>query len=220
MDEFSMRVLVVDDYPVTGNGIAQVLRGAPTIEVVAVVASTRTLVEQLDTSPCDVLLLDYVMPAEQHGDGQTLLAFLGRRYPALRFVTVTMLNSPAVFHAVRQLGVKCIVSRSDAMSHLIAAVHAAFSNGEYLSPTVSAALSGFDNGAIAELSQRVSEIVRLFREGYKVTEIAEKLHRSEKTISAQKLSAMRKLGVSRDVDLIRLDDGVDPAKPSDPAAGE
>ncbi|CDN63396.1 response regulator transcription factor [Burkholderia cenocepacia] len=219
MDEFSMRVIVADDHPVTANGIAQALAGAPTIEVAGVASSTTKMVEQLDASLCDVLLLDYVMPAEQYGDGQALLAFLRRRYPSLRFVTVTMLNSPVVFHAVQKLGVKCIVSKSDAMSHLIAAVHAAYSNGAYLSPTVSAALSGYENRTAAELSLRESEIVRLFREGYKVTEIAEKLHRSKKTISAQKLSAMRKLGVTRDADLIRFDGVAESARPPD-SAGE
>ncbi|WP_198351404.1 LuxR C-terminal-related transcriptional regulator, partial [Burkholderia ubonensis] len=60
-----------------------------------------------------------------------------------------------------------------------------------------------DGGSV--LSQRESEIVRLFRDGYKVSEIAEKLHRSKKTISAQKLAAMRKLGIARDADLIKFE---------------
>ena len=68
--------------------------------------------------------------------------------------------------------------------------------------------------------KRQSEIVRLFREGYKVTEIAEKLHRSKKTISAQKLAAMRKLGISRDADLIRYDGPLGAPKPGDPTSGD
>jgi two-component system capsular synthesis response regulator RcsB len=211
MDEFSVRVIVADDHPVTGHGIAQTLSGVPTIDVVAVVVDTTALIDKLDASPCDVLVLDYVMPAGQYGDGQTLLSFLARRYPHLRFVTVTMLNSPPVFRALQKLGVQCILSKSDAMSHLVAAVHAAHTSGQYLSPSVASALQEADAGGISELSQRESEIVRLFREGYKVTEIAEKLHRSKKTISAQKLAAMRKLGITRDADLIRYEGSLDPS---------
>ena len=44
---------------------------------------------------------------------------------------------------------------------------------------------------------------RLFVPGLKVGEIAERLHRSKQTVSTQKLSAMRKLGIQRDADLIR-----------------
>ncbi|MGU7785173.1 hypothetical protein [Burkholderia sp. PU8-34] len=84
----------------------------PTIEVVAVVPSTAALIEKLDAAPCDVLVLDYVMPAGEHGDGQALIGYLHRRYPDLRFVIVTMLNSPAVFRALQTLGVRCSAARS------------------------------------------------------------------------------------------------------------
>ncbi len=212
MDEFSVRVIVADDHPVSGYGIAQGLGSMPTIEVVSVVSDTAALIDRLDTTSCDVLVLDYVMPAGQYGDGQTLVSFLTRRYPQLRIVTVTMLNSPAVFRALQQLGVHCIASKSDAMSHMVAAVHAAYSNGAYLSPTIASLLAQADTGASTALSKRESEIVRLFREGYKVTEIADRLNRSKKTISAQKLAAMRKLGITRDADLIKYEGELEPSE--------
>lgn len=216
MDEFFVRVVVADDHPVSGNGIKQALSGIPTIQVVAVTENTSALVEILETTACDVLVLDYVMPGGQYGDGLALLSYLSRRYSTLRFVTVTMLNSPAVFRALQKLGVNCVVSKSYAMSHLVAAVHAAQSGGRYLSPTIALLLEQADSGPVSTLSQRESEIVRLFREGYKVTEIAEKLHRSKKTISAQKLAAMRKLGIKRDADLIRFEGPFDPGAPDEP----
>ncbi|PAJ81923.1 response regulator [Burkholderia ubonensis] len=220
MDEFSVRVIVADDHPVTGHGIAQMLTDMPTIEVVAVVPSAAALIEKLDAVSCDVLVLDYVMPPGEHGDGQTLIGYLRRRYPGLRFVTVTMLNSPAVFRALQTLGVRCICSKSDAMSHIVAAVHAAFTHGRYLSPTIAALLDDGDPSGGNPLTQRESEIVRLFREGYKVTEIAEILNRSKKTISAQKLAAMRKLGMKRDADLIRYEGALGPAKPDAGPSGD
>ncbi|KFL49736.1 LuxR family transcriptional regulator [Burkholderia pyrrocinia] len=215
MDEFSVRVIVADDHPVTGYGVAQGLSGMPTIEVVGVVSDTVALVDRLDTTPCDVLVLDYVMPPGQYGDGQALVAFLTRRYPKLRIATVTMLSSPAVFRALQQLGVHCIASKSDAISHMVAAVHAAYSNGHYLSPTIALLLETADAGGGCTLSKRESEIVRLFREGYKVTEIADRLHRSKKTISAQKLAAMRKLGITRDADLIKYEGALEPSESGD-----
>lgn len=107
MDEFFVRVVVADDHPVSGNGIKQALSGIPTIQVVAVTENTSALVEILETTACDVLVLDYVMPGGQYGDGLALLSYLSRRYSTLRFVTVTMLNSPAVFRALQKLGVNC-----------------------------------------------------------------------------------------------------------------
>jgi two-component system capsular synthesis response regulator RcsB len=52
------------------------------------------------------------------------------------------------------------------------------------------------------LSPKESEVLRLFAEGFLVTEIAKKLNRSIKTISSQKKSAMMKLGVENDIALL------------------
>ena len=135
MNEF-VSVIIADDHPVTGHGIAQTLAAVPTIQVGAVVSNTTELIVKLDAGSYDVVVLDYVMPGQQYGDGLTLLAYLARRYPQLRIVTMTMLDSPPVFRAMQKIGVQCVVSKSDAMSHLVAAVHAAVTQGQYLSPTV------------------------------------------------------------------------------------
>ncbi len=52
------------------------------------------------------------------------------------------------------------------------------------------------------LSPKESEVLRLFAEGFPVTEIAKKLNRSIKTISSQKKSAMMKLDVENDIALL------------------
>jgi two-component system capsular synthesis response regulator RcsB len=46
------------------------------------------------------------------------------------------------------------------------------------------------------LSNRQAEVVRLYAQGLSVTQIAERLHRSVKTVSQQKNDAMRKLGIT------------------------
>jgi two-component system, NarL family, captular synthesis response regulator RcsB len=53
----------------------------------------------------------------------------------------------------------------------------------------------------AILSKREAEVVRLYAQGLSVTQIAEHLHRSVKTVSQQKNDAMRKLGVTSNTQL-------------------
>lgn len=204
MDDFHLRVMVADDHPVTLLGIAHLLRGASGIEVAGTASSSTELIDALDQGQCDVLVLDYVMPDGKYGDGQALISMILRRYPEVRIVTITMVDDPAVLGAIQKLGVTCILSKSDAMAHIVTAVHAAHTGGQYLSPTVVALLDDQEAaGTTRKLSVREAEIVRLFRAGYKVGEIATQLHRSKQTISAQKVAAMRKLGLTRDADLIR-----------------
>jgi two-component system capsular synthesis response regulator RcsB len=53
------------------------------------------------------------------------------------------------------------------------------------------------------LSRRELEVVRLFVSGMTIKEISEQLNRSIKTISTQKNTAMRKLGIDRDSELFQ-----------------
>lgn len=217
MDEFSVRVMVADDHPASALGMSQAMQGNSTIKLVGAVSNSTDLVTALDAQPSDVLVLDYVMPGGKYGDGLVLLSFLQRRYPALRIVTITMIDNPSVLRAIQKQGVNCILSKSDALSHLIGAVHAAYVGANYMSPFVKQLLQDGDAMPVARaLTTREIEVVRLFGAGYTVGEIATQLHRSKQTISSQKSSAMKKLGIVRDADLIRYADEGDVQDPSAP----
>jgi len=204
MDEFFVRVMVADDHPSSAIGMSQALGESSTIRFVGSVSNSTDLVAALDETPTDVLVVDYVMPGGKFGDGLVLLSFLQRRYPALRLVTITMIDNPSVLLAIRKQGVGCILSKSDAISHLVGAVHAAFVGAGYLSPYVKQLLENTGGAETTRpLTTREIEVVRLFGAGYTVGEIAVQLHRSKQTISSQKTSAMKKLGIVRDADLIR-----------------
>ncbi|WP_423382282.1 response regulator [Burkholderia sp. LMG 32019] len=207
MDEFFVRVMVADDHPASALGMSQALQGNSTIKLVGTVSNSTDLVVALDAQQSDVLVLDYVMPGGKYGDGLVLLSFLQRRYPALHIVTITMIDNPSVLRAIHSQGVSCILSKSDAISHLIGAVHAAYVGANYMSPYIKQLLQDIESGpAVRALTSREIEVVRLFGAGYTVGEIAAQLHRSKQTISSQKSSAMKKLGIVRDADLIRYND--------------
>ncbi|WP_175691275.1 response regulator [Burkholderia anthina] len=209
MDEFYVRVMVADDHPASALGMSQALQGSSTIKFVGAVANSTDLVAALDAQQSDVLVLDYVMPGGKYGDGLALLSFLQRRFPALHIVTITMIDNPSVLRAISRQGVSCILSKSDAISHLIGAVHAAYVGANYMSPSIKQLLQDVDAAPVARaLTTREIEVVRLFCAGYTVGEIAAQLHRSKQTISSQKSSAMKKLGIVRDADLIRYADDV------------
>ncbi|AIO28435.1 response regulator [Burkholderia cepacia] len=207
MDEFFVRVMVADDHPASALGMSQSLQGNSTIKLVGTVSNSTDLVAALDAQQSDVLVLDYVMPGGKYGDGLVLLSFLQRRYPALHIVTITMIDNPSVLRAIHSQGVSCILSKSDAISHLIGAVHAAYVGANYMSPYIKQLLQDIESEPTARaLTSREIEVVRLFGAGYTVGEIAAQLHRSKQTISSQKSSAMKKLGIVRDADLIRYND--------------
>jgi len=208
MNGLEIRVVVADDHPGMIAGVRHELAQLNGIRLLATAADSTELMRLLATTPCDVVVSDYAMPTGEHGDGIALFGLMRRRYPHIQLVVLTMLDNPAVLHTLVSSGVTCIVSKSDAVAHLGPAIHAANQQGKYYSPTVDTVIRSIDwnvrsRNAEGVLSQRESEVVRLYASGLTVNEIAERLHRSKKTISSQKAKAMEKLSIERDVDLLR-----------------
>ncbi|MDR6504143.1 two-component system capsular synthesis response regulator RcsB [Burkholderia ambifaria] len=208
MDNFSIRVVLADDHPAMLAGVEHGLTGVPTINVCGRASNSTELIERLKQGDCNVLVSDYAMPGGEYGDGLSLFSYVQRHFPAVRLVVLTMLDNPAVLSALMAQRIDCIISKSDAVNHLIPAIHAAATGGTYLSPTIDRIVRAIDpnrrgRASVDMLSKRELEVVRLFVTGMTISEIAERLQRSAKTISTQKARAMQKLGVTRDVDLVR-----------------
>lgn len=202
-----------DDHPGMIAGVEHGLSFASIIRVTGAAANSTELMRILDTGCCDVLVSDYSMPGNEHGDGIALFSLIRRRYPSVKLVVLTMLDNPAVLSALQRLGISCVVSKADAVNYLVPAIHAAATGGAYYSPSVEKGMRMRDmhNGRAPQLlSKRELEVPRLYARGMTVNEIAERLNRSKKTISTQKSRAMQKLGMERDVDLLRyaMDNGI------------
>jgi two-component system capsular synthesis response regulator RcsB len=203
-----VRVVVADDHPVILFGAEHALLKFPGIQVVARARQSTELIKVLQTVPCDVLVTDLAMPGGQYGDGLPLIGYLRRNFPTLPIVVLTMLENAALLKRLSELGVTSVVNKADDLSHIGLAVQHVSRNLEYMSPSVKASLDTLRMNAGGKsdeviLSKRELEVVRLFVSGMTIKEISEQLNRSIKTISTQKNTAMRKLGIDRDSELFQ-----------------
>lgn len=201
-----IRVAVADDHPAILLGVKHEFATDRGVRVDGLARDSTELIQLLDRTDFDVLVCDYTMPGGEYGDGLPLLSLIRQRYPHVRVVALTMVENPAILQAL-MTEVRCIVSKSDLMTHLSLAVHAAFARGQYVSPAVETILRTLPpqqrrQHGPAPLTHRELEVVRLFVSGMTVNGIANQLSRSKKTISTQKSTAMRKLNIDRDADLV------------------
>jgi two-component system capsular synthesis response regulator RcsB len=208
MKKFSVRLVIADERPVASAGMQSVLERADTMSISGRVGNPVVLIGLLDSQTCDVLLIDYAMQGGPYGDGLMLLELIKRRHPKLKIVALITTDNPATPSELLMRGVNCILSRSDDSSHLIPAVHVAFAGGKYFSPAIAGMLqTGCAGGQGAPapevLTAREREVVRLYVSGLTVNEVAARLHRSNKTVSTQKMSAMKKLRISNDAHLFK-----------------
>jgi two-component system capsular synthesis response regulator RcsB len=202
------RIVIADDHPVVALGVRALLRGLNNVEVVAEASSGGELLAVLAAEPCDLLITDFSMPYEDGtGDGLPLLRRVRRDHPKLPIIVLTMVHNPALTRGMLAAGVNGLVGKMAMTKELLLAIGAVLNGRTYICEamrdhvgdwTMPQAASGTDP---AVLSQREAEVVRLYAQGLTVTQIAEQLHRSVKTVSQQKNDAMRKLGVTSNTQL-------------------
>lgn len=200
----NLNVIIADDHPIVLFGIRKSLEHIEWVNVVGEFEDSTTLINTLSKLDADVLITDLSMPGDKYGDGITLIKYIKRHYPQLSIIVLTMNNNPAILSAVLELDIEGIVLKQGAPTDLPKAL-AALQEGKKFTPeSVSKLLEKISASGYGDkrLSPKESEVLRLFAEGFLVTEIAKKLNRSIKTISSQKKSAMMKLGVENDIALL------------------
>jgi two-component system capsular synthesis response regulator RcsB len=202
-----LRIILADDHPIFRIGLQAVLDQISGVKVVAQAGSPKELLTHLHAQQCDVLVTDFMMPAEEQNDGLKLLEQIRRHYPHLPILVVTMLSNAGLFRAMLNLGVNGLLSKASLADELPQAIGYMAQGKTYLATSVQRLL--LQEGAVREdmmgvqenLSPKELEVTRLLAAGHTVSQIAALLNRSKQTVSTQKVSAMRKLGVANDAAL-------------------
>ncbi|MEE4812394.1 response regulator transcription factor [Pseudomonas alliivorans] len=202
-----LRIILADDHPIFLIGLRVVIEQDNAATVVAQASNPDELLAALNGHDCDVLVTDFMMPVEQQNDGLRLLQRIRRDFPDLPVVVVTTLTNAGLFQAMLDLNVQGLLSKASVAGELPAAIKSVRRGRVFLADSVRRVLQdarqlGPDSPlALEQLSPRELEVLRLLSAGHAVGRIATRLNRSKQTVSAQKVSAMRKLGLANDAAL-------------------
>ncbi|GLQ98868.1 response regulator [Dyella mobilis] len=204
----TIKVAIADDHPTLLAGMEHLLSSASGITLVGQATHSSELVELLGKFSCDVVVTDFSMPGGRYGDGLTLLRFMKRRFPSIRLIVLTSIENHGVMQGILDVGAMGVVSKSDDLEHVESAIRMAHLSHRYLSPKIQQLLEQAPaihdaDDKTKRLSKRETEVLRLYAEGLTVSEIGVRAGRSSKTISAQKMAAMKKLGLQHDADIFK-----------------
>jgi DNA-binding NarL/FixJ family response regulator len=214
-----LRIALLDDHALIRDALSILLSLESDFKVVGVFTTSAELSERLRAQTADVLILDYQL-ADGELDGLRLIQSLRAQCPELRIVVFSSCERPATVNMCIRAGVSGFVGKSQQTDELLRAIRMAAQDRTYLSPEISAALKTLPvqqpintellrdgDPALAdhpELTPREHEVLRCCLEGLSVSQVAIKFSRSRKTISGQKQSAFRKLGITTDNELFKL----------------
>lgn len=204
-----VRAIIADDHPLVLLAIENLIGGYPNMEIVGRATDATGLFMEVDRRPCDLVLMDLYMPGGIDGSGPEVVRQFKSRFPDIALVVLTMETDAAQLQKVISLGINGLVSKRDRIDLIHVAVITALARECYVGPAVRALIA--DATATQRLdyvrtvlSRRELEVFTHYASGLGVTEIATRLGRSVKTISAQKCTAMRKLALRSDAELFRF----------------
>ncbi|WP_447735603.1 response regulator [Aeromonas veronii] len=198
----SFKIILADDHPLILTGIRSLIEQITLhCEVVAEAYQVSDLLNLLEQHHCDLLITDFNMPGDTRCDGMVMIQKLRRDYPNLPIIVLTQIHNAGILQSLLQLGVSGVLLKKAVISELSDAIRQILSGHSYIGSSVKTLLAeaGLDHHTTSiQLTPKESEVVRLLASGMSVTQVAEYLHRSVKTISTQKKSAMLRLGLQSD----------------------
>jgi two-component system response regulator NreC len=203
-----LRVLLADDHVTVRHGLKLLIDAQPDMKVVAEASDGEAAVKSAASLRPDVVVMDISMPGM---NGLVATRALKKQQPNAAIITLTRHSDDAYLQELLRAGVAGYVLKQSAPTELIQAIRVAATGKQYLDSALTARVTaGFlaregrtVNRPGATLTQREAEVLRLIASGYSNKEIASRLSLSVKTVEAHKANAMRKLGLTGRIDIVK-----------------
>jgi two-component system response regulator NreC len=201
-----LRILLADDHVTVRHGLKLMIDGQPDMKVVSEASDGTSAVQQALAVKPDVVIMDISMPGM---NGLVATRKLKQVLPEVAIVTLTRHGDDAYLQELLRAGVSGYVLKQSAPAELLQAIRAAAAGGQYLDSTLTARVTArllsrkADRPTGATPTERESEVLRLIASGYSNKEIAGRLDISVKTVEAHKANAMRKLGLTGRIDIVK-----------------
>jgi two-component system invasion response regulator UvrY len=200
-----IRVLIVDDHAIVRRGLRELLsdefHGASFGEA----SDARQALEELRGNKWDVALLDIALPGKS---GLDLLKELKAEWPKLPVLVVSAHPEDQFAVRVLKAGAGGYMTKESAPEELAKAIRKILAGGRYVSPVLAEKLAmGVANDPTRTphetLSDREYEVMSRIASGKTVTEIAEELSLSAKTISTYRARVLEKLDVKNSAEIVQ-----------------
>jgi DNA-binding NarL/FixJ family response regulator len=198
-----IEVILCDDHALIRRGIRDTLSDAPDIEVVGEAGDYGELRALLRRQSCDVLVLDINLPGRS---GLDVLHALKDEGSPVKVLVVSMY--PEDQYAIRALkaGAYGYVNKGGDPAQLVAAVRMVAQGRKYVTPDMAQMLvesltAPATEAAHERLSDRELQTLMMIASGKRLSDIAEELTLSPKTVSVYRARVLEKLGLSNNSEL-------------------
>jgi DNA-binding NarL/FixJ family response regulator len=192
-----MRILIVDDHPITRDGLRTALSLTDDVEVVGEAASGEEAIEAVEDSKPDVIFMDVRMPGM---NGIQATKVIRERHPDTKVILFTVDESRASISEAIQAGVSGYLLKDVGVGELVNAARLAMQGKAVIHPALTQAFIEevrlVDRKPEAPLSPREIEILQQVAYGSTTKEVADALGISFHTVKTHLERIFEKLGAN------------------------
>ncbi|MGH7164476.1 MAG: response regulator [Nitrospiraceae bacterium] len=200
-----MNVLIADDHAIVREGLKQIILDTFGDGTIRQAGTGQAALEAVRAEAWDLVILDLNMPDK---DGLEVLKDALALRPRLPVIVLSF--HPEDQYAVRafKAGARAYLSKETAPDQLVAAIKTVLAGRKYVSAALAERLVGdltgeTDRALHEALSDRELQVLRLLGSGKTVSEIADQICLSVKTVSTYRARLLEKLQLTTTAQLIR-----------------
>jgi len=203
-----LRILLADDHAILRQGLRLLIDSQADMTVVGEAENGETALHHAKALHPDIVVMDISMPGM---NGLVTTRTLKQRHPEITVLALTRHEDEAYVEELLRAGASAYVLKQSPPSDFLKAIRAVAAGGIYLDPAMKSRVAdgllsktaAAGSGVGGKLTERESEVLKLVAVGHSNVEIAARLDISVKTVEVHKTNAMRKLGLSGRVNVIR-----------------
>jgi len=195
----TIRLMIVDDYPVVLSGLVTMFKNHPEIEVVGVANNGKKAVEQAESLQPDVVLMNVAMPEM---DGIEATRLIKKELPTANILMFSGLSSNDKVVPALNAGAIGYILKDATEPELVQAVQKVAGGEAWLHPAVIGHVLRQINtaeekeGLIEKLTDRELDVLKYMAHGYSNQEIARLMVVSNATVHSHVSRILAKLEVS------------------------
>lgn len=197
------RIVLVDDHAIVRRGLAGILSERAGLEIVGEAGDYAGLRRVLRETEADVVVLDIGLPGKS---GIEILQALAQEYPRLRVLMLSIYPEDQYGLRALRSGAAGYLNKASAPEELVLAVETVAGGRKYVSAALAQSLVDNLTGEAPErpherLSNREFQTLCLIAKGKRLSDIAEALSLSPKTVSVYRARILEKMGLANNAEL-------------------
>jgi DNA-binding NarL/FixJ family response regulator len=196
----SIKIILAEDHKITREGLVNMLKGQPDMEVVGEAGDGREAIQLARELTPDLVIMDVTMPSLNGIDATRIITSSPK---SVSVIALSMYSDKQFVQGMMQAGASGYLLKDCAFDELVHAVRAVFKGDTYLSPGIAgivvedyiSKLTKSASSASSILTRREREVLQLISEGESTRRIASKLAISVKTVETHRRQMMGKIGI-------------------------